>query len=308
MKFSTKLGYRLLYYSCVVIGWLPYWFLYYVIAEVIYFLLYYVARYRVKVTRTNLENSFPERSVKERRKIERKYYRHLAEIFVDTIDLAGITPKQLKKRFIIEDEEAFRESTVGTDFIAALGHYGEWEYFMSYALGTTDRQTLGVYRPLHNEAFDLFYHKLRTRSGMTVVPMSLFLRSVIRNRAAGTNMAIGLIGDQTPPFFDIDYWYDFLNQPTPFFHGIAKTALKFGMRVYFVHIEKTSKAHYRCRLELIYDGSEQVGEVELMKRYVSRLEDMIKRRPELWMWSHRRWKFQPQPGEMEATNAKAEAR
>lgn len=41
---------------------MPYWFKYYVVENLLYFLLCYVLRYRRKVVRRNLRNSFPERA------------------------------------------------------------------------------------------------------------------------------------------------------------------------------------------------------------------------------------------------------
>ncbi|MBR4999435.1 MAG: lauroyl acyltransferase, partial [Rikenellaceae bacterium] len=36
---------------------------------------------------------------------------------------------------------------------------------------------------------------------------------------------------------------------------------------------------------------EPISAGEITERYVRRLENMILRRPELWLWSHRRWKY-----------------
>lgn len=296
--FGQKAGYRALYLLCRMVGYLPEWFLYYGLAEILYFLLYYVARYRVKVTRANLHNSFPEKSGKELREIERKFYRHLGEIFIDTIDLTGISRKRMRRRMVIEAEEEHRRRVAGRDWIAALAHYGSWEYFMVYALGDEkDRETVGVYKTLHSKPMDMLYRRMRSRMNMTPVSMSVFLRHVVRNRKEGIRMGIGLIADQSPPWFYWDKWYEFLGQPTHFYDGLETIALRFGMPVYFMHIEKTRRAHYRGRFECIYDGSEEVQEGEITERYAARLEDMIRNRPELWLWSHKRWKHMPSPEE-----------
>lgn len=41
---------------------MPYWFKYYVVENLLFVLLYYCLRYRMKVVRTNLRNSFPRRA------------------------------------------------------------------------------------------------------------------------------------------------------------------------------------------------------------------------------------------------------
>ncbi|MBR7129748.1 MAG: lauroyl acyltransferase, partial [Tidjanibacter sp.] len=52
-------------------------------------------------------------------------------------------------------------------------------------------------------------------------------------------------------------------------------------------------SHYICRFVQIYDGVEDIPETEVMDRYVAKLEEMIRRKPELWLWSHKRWKVKP---------------
>ncbi len=73
---------------------MPYWFKYYVVENLLFVLLYYCLRYRMKVVKTNLRNSFPEKSERELAVIRRRFYRTLAEIFVDTINLAGLNERK----------------------------------------------------------------------------------------------------------------------------------------------------------------------------------------------------------------------
>ena len=234
------------------------------------------------------------------RRIERRFYRHLAEVFIDTIDLTSISRRQLRRRMMIKDEAVHRKEVEGKDWIAGMSHYGSWEYFIAYALGDGEgRETIGVYKTLHNRVMDMLYRSIRSRMGLEPVPMSVILRHVVRDRQQGIRMGIGLIADQAPPWFHRDYWYDFLGQPTSFYDGLENMALRFGMPVYFVHIDKIRRAHYTARFELIYDGQERVAPHEITKRYAAKLEAMIRQRPELWLWSHRRWKHKPTPEELE---------
>lgn len=297
---TQKAAYYALYYLLKAVGLLPAWFLYYPLAELCYLLLYGLFRYRLQVTRENLRNAFPEKSGKELRRIERRFYRHLAEVFIDTIDLTSISRRQLRRRMVIEDEAAHRKAVEGKDWIAGMSHYGSWEYFIAYALGDGEGQeTIGVYKTLHNRVMDMLYRSIRSRMGMEPVPMSVILRHVVRDRQRGIRMGIGLIADQAPPWFHRDYWYDFFGRPTSFYDGLESMALRFGMPVYFVHIDKIRRAHYTARFELIYDGQERVAPHEITKRYAAKLETMIRQRPELWLWSHRRWKHKPTPEELE---------
>ena len=107
-------------------------------------------------------------------------------------------------------------------------------------------------------------------------------------------MVLGLISDQSPNLRADTGWIEFLNQPTAFIEGGARLATRFGMPVYFVDMERLKADSYRMRYIEIYDGSEQVEPMDIVRRYATHLEAMIRRKPELWMWSHNRWRHTPE--------------
>lgn len=295
MKMLKKLEYWAISYSCRFVGALPTRFLYSCVLDLIYFIIYRVVKYRLTVVRTNLKNSFPDYSEAKLIDIERRFYRHLAEIFVDTIDLSNISAEEFKGRMDIKNIAEVEAQCGGKSWITALAHYGSWEYF-GVSQFQTKSQVVAVYKPLHNQSFEKFYLESRTRFGVTTVAMNSLLRFIVTNIRSARPISVGMIADQSPNPYDIDHWYDFLNQHTPFFSGMEKLAVKFKMPIYFVHIKKTSVAHYEVELERIYDGVEVVEQHEIVTRYASRLEQMIRECPELWMWSHKRWKHQPSEG------------
>lgn len=272
---------------------MPYWFKYYVVENVFFFLLYYVLRYRRKVVWTNLRNSFPDKGDAELWIIRRKFYRTLAEIFVDTVDMAHKNEAKAREMLVIErgDEQALRVH--GRDWIAMLAHFGCWEYCSYWGLLEPSQMVVAVYHPLRSPIMECLYQRLRNSSFATTVAMKECVRFYVRHRETGIdgkNMVLGLIADQNPPRRPNSHWFSFLNQDTIFFDGGEKLALKFRLPVYFVRMERIQRGRYRMSFELLYDGVEEVAENEITERYVRRLESMICERPELWMWSHRRWK------------------
>lgn len=288
---SQRVGAWWLMASCKVVGWLPYWFLYYIFAPFIYFVMYRLLGYRKMVVRENLSSTFPDMSVEELRKIEKKFYRHLAEIVVDTIDLASMSRKELLNRMEIINIEEHQEATRGKDWIAALGHYGSWEFFCHYALRDCESTSLGVYHPLKNKAFDLFYRRLRSRMTMEPVTMKGLIRRLLKARREDERFVLGLIADQAPPKrYEVEHWYNFLDRPTAFFGGLEHICAKFGTMVYYMDINKVKPGYYSCRFIQLYDGVEDVDQYEITQRYADALSETIRRAPELWLWSHRRWK------------------
>ena len=289
-KLWDNIQYGLLMGMCHTVGRLPDWFLYHVLEAQIYFVLRYVVRYRREVVRRNLSNSFREKTAGELRAIEKGFYHNLSEVFVDTIKLATISREKILERMVFRNVEHHERKLQGRSWIAAMSHFGSWELTINYAC-LTDHRMLAVYRPLHSAAFDRFYHKVRSRFGTQPVAMNSIYKEVFKAHRAGAQpVGVALIADQTPPFHEIHHWYRFLEQDTPFFSGFEKLALRFHMPVFFMYVRKVAPRHYEAEFEMIYDGEETVSEYEITQRYVVRLEAMIRETPELWMWSHRRWK------------------
>ena len=70
----------------------------YLFAEVIYLLLAYVMRYRWRVVTENLRNSFPEKTPAEIERTGKIFYRHFAQVVVEIVKLAAISPNASMQR------------------------------------------------------------------------------------------------------------------------------------------------------------------------------------------------------------------
>ena len=288
-----RIGLESLWLGARVFAAMPYWFKYYVVENLIFVLLRYCLRYRMKVVKTNLRNSFPEKDERELAVIRRRFYRTLAEIFVDTINLAGLTPEKGRSLLTVKGLEEQKERVGGRDWIAMTAHFGCWEYCSFWGLYDPTQIVVAVYHPLRSRIVEAFYQRLRNGDYATTVAMKESLRFYLRNRAGGIggrNLVMGLIADQNPPRRPDSRWFRFLNQDTIFFDGGEKLALRCNLPVYFVKMNRLRRGRYEMSFELIYDGKEEVAEYEITQRYVRKLERMICECPELWMWSHRRWK------------------
>ena len=100
--------------------------------------------------------------------------------------------------------------------------------------------------------------------------------------------------NQSPILRPDTEWIEFFGQPTAFIDGGEKIAMKFRIPAYFTRIDRVAVGRYAVTFEEVFDGEEQVEEWEITRRYAERLEAMIRRRPELWLWSHNRWRHTPE--------------
>ena len=292
MKRSDRIKYHLIMGFGRVIGALPDWFIYGCLGRFIYFVIYRVIGYRIKVVRRNLCRAFPEKNEQERRDIERNFYKHLAELVINIIDMSNISYDDLRDHLRMENIEQHRAETTGRSWVAMMAHFGCWEYFGAYQLYDERAQVVGVYHPLRNAAFDRYFYAIRSRFGLLPMPMKDIARFGIRHRDGydGRPIVYGMIADQRPPQDDKNQTFDFLGCPTSFFMGSEWIARRLGLPAYFLRVNKVGRAKYSCRWECIYDGQEEVAEGEITRRYVEALDAMIRREPHLYLWSHRRWK------------------
>ena len=65
-------------------------------------------------------------------------------------------------------------------------------------------------------------------------------------------------------------------------------------------LRRIDRGHYEARLERVASAGENAGVEDFTRRYVARLESLIRESPEDWAWTHRRWKLQPPAAVSEA--------
>ena len=88
--------YILIYPIIWVISILPFPVLY-VLSDFIFFLVYRIIKYRKKVVRSNIALALPHLSDNERKEIERKFYVHLCDMFLEMAKTLSISRKEIEK-------------------------------------------------------------------------------------------------------------------------------------------------------------------------------------------------------------------
>jgi KDO2-lipid IV(A) lauroyltransferase len=262
----------------------------YLFSDFFYLFIYYLPGYRRQIVRNNLKNSFPEKNEKEILIIEKKFYHHFCDLFVETLKLTHMSNKQLMKRIQPKNPELLEKLyNEDRDVVAILAHYGNWEWQVCNPL-YSKMNNVSIYKPLQNKYFDHFMINLRSKYGMKFSPMSNISREVISNRNKNVRTAYAFISDQTPPIGDINFWTNFLNQETPVYLGAEKIATKYDMAVVTFFVQKIKRGYYSYSAEMLFDHTVGLSEHVITETHVKKLEKIIQEKPEYWIWSHRRWK------------------
>ncbi|WP_245934900.1 lysophospholipid acyltransferase family protein [Breznakibacter xylanolyticus] len=285
----------ILYYITIpwvyLVSWLPLWLLYR-FSDALYVLMR-IVKYRNKVILENLRYAFPEKTEKERTIIRNRFYRHFCDLIFETIKVVSISHSEIKRRVTLENLEILEQYyTQGRDVIAVVAHYGNWEWLTSFNLHL-QAQGCEVYHPLKNPYMDRFMLRLRSRFKNFNFTMDSTLREVLKMKKANHRYVLGLIADQSPAKVKIQYRTVFLNQNTAVHVGPEKMATALNDAVVYFKMDKTQRGHYNVTILPVCESPKQTQPHEITESHVRILEQIIRQRPELWLWSHKRWKYSP---------------
>jgi KDO2-lipid IV(A) lauroyltransferase len=274
----------------------------YVLARGIYLLLAYVVRYRWRVVLENLRNSFPEKTAAEVHAIGRQFYWHFAQVVVEILKLAALSPAELQRRVRFVNPELMTQPFAENRPVLSLGsHRGNWEWILSGAALEFPGRAAGVYKPLNNKFFEAFMRHLRTRLGANAVPMLATLRYLVQHRGKGHTLS--LLTDQAAGPEDRPYWTSFMHQEAGFYTSAERLAQQFNCAVLYVGITRVRRGYYEIKFSELPNGQAAVAAANvadeaqrypITEAFVRHLEADIRATPEQYLWTHRRWKHKRQ--------------
>jgi Kdo2-lipid IVA lauroyltransferase/acyltransferase len=288
----NNVPYRIGVFFLYVISYLPFSVIY-LLSDLLYLVLYYVIGYRRNVVQKNLLKSFPEKKDVERKQIEKEYFKFLADNILETIKMLSMSVETIKKRYRVNNpEEMQKHFDKGRSVIAVTGHYGNWEWGSLILSATFKEPLIIVYKPLTDKRFEGFMNGMRSRFGAIMVAMKQTLRKIVEFRKM--KFYAVLIGDQTPARVETKYFTSFLNQPTAVFLGVEKIAKITNAPVVYCTSNRIKRGYYECTFETLVEEPNNTEEYEITNLHTQYLEKRIRQRPELWLWSHKRWKYKPE--------------
>ncbi|MDR1847886.1 MAG: lysophospholipid acyltransferase family protein [Bacteroidales bacterium] len=283
----------LFYFLLIPLSLLPMRVLY-CIADFLAFVLRDVLKYRRKVVKTNLQKSFTNLSSKEISIIERKFYSHLADIFLEAIKALTISKKQVMKRYKCLNPELLQTYfEKNQSVILVSAHYNNWEY-MVLSLGMQFRHHgIGVGKAMSNKVFEVLMHQKRTRYGTEVVYANNVRQCFEGYEKKHIPCAYMMLFDQSPNDVKRSYITDFLNQRTAVIFGPEHYAKKYNYPVLFYGVQKVKRGYYTFEIQSVNDFPQNTKYGEITEKCLQELTKLINNAPQFWLWSHRRWKHQP---------------
>jgi KDO2-lipid IV(A) lauroyltransferase len=270
----------------------------YIFSSLAYFILYYIAGYRKKVVMANLAQAFPNKTAEERKAIAKKFYKNFADSFIETIKLFSAGEQFVRERFAGDFSIFQYLYDQGKKCQIHSSHNFNWEYANLGIPLQIPHTLLTVYMPIENKIFDRIFKKFRSKTGAVLLPATDMRHSILPHR--NTLYALALVADQNPGNPASGYWINFLGKPAPFVKAPESGARRGNIPVVFCYFHKEKRGFYKVHFTLAEEFPANTKAGELTIRYVRFMEEVISKNPEVWLWSHRRWKWdwKPEYGEV----------
>ena len=264
----------------------------YLFSDFMFFVIYRVVGYRRKVVLENLNNSFPTKSKEEIKVIEKNFYINFCDYLAETFKSFTISSTELRVRVQHLNQDVFKQAKEeNKNVILLAGHIFNWEWYNALATIIPQENCFPVYRKVQNSFWEEKIKELRNRFGNHALEAKEVVRHIFRNPNDGNSVYM-FVADQTPHFSEVTFGLNFLNQKTPAFVGYDKLSTRMDLAFVFCEMKKVKRGYYQINYYRIYPEGEKFVEHEVVTKFHQLLENTINKRPDNYLWSHRRWKYQ----------------
>ncbi|MBC8319676.1 MAG: lysophospholipid acyltransferase family protein [Bacteroidetes bacterium] len=292
MNFLVTILFLILRFFVVII---PFRVLY-VFSDLLLFLLEKVFKYRKEVIKQNLELSFPNLTDKEIKKLIHLSYKNISDVILEGIKAFAMTNKQIIKRHKILNPEIIEHLfNLNRSVISVPCHYANWEWGASSPSLQLSKEIFVFYKPLSNKHIDRYIRNIRSKGGGKL--LSIYNTARVFENNADSVVGYVMAADQSPSNSNKAYWVNFLGRETAFLHGPEFYARKHDISVVFIDTQRVKRGYYEITCSVIADNPKKMADGEITALYARKLEEAILKKPEDWLWSHRRWKLIRDPSQ-----------
>ncbi len=255
----------------------------------------------------NLELVMPELDAGERRRVVGACFEHFGAHFLELASMSRFDREAAAGLFDVEGLEHLAElEAAGRGYFLTAGHYGHWELAL-YPLASRVADLQAVARPPDNPRIARDVRAMRERLGIGMIDKAGASFRMLKAHRRGARVAVVLDQHVRPsagilvPFFGRPAW----TSPV-----LAILSLRTGAPVVHLTCVPAPGGRYRVRLRppIEPEGEGPDAEAALTRRYMEEIERDVRRRPELWLWMHRRWRQTPEPAGAAPAAAVAAAR
>ncbi len=265
----------------------------YGVSDALAFILLRLVGYRRAVVWDNLRRAFPEKSEAELRAIVWSSYRNLTDVMLETMKSYTLSLTEIDRRCrVLNPDLVNRYLDRRQSIILSGAHYNNWEYSGLTMPPTFHGDTVTAYKPISNRHMDTYVNRSRARTGMIMVDMEGTFSAMRQREREGQPTVYILLADQSPSSRKSAHWVDFLGRETASVPGVDVLARKFNFPVLFYEVRRLKRGFYEVEFSEICPEPAGVEPQAITQAFARHLETILRRQPENWLWSHKRWKMQ----------------
>lgn len=261
--------------------------------------MYRIIKYRVKTVRENIKLALPHLSDAERLNIERKFYAHLCDLFLEMVKTLTISQKEVDERFTYTNLDLLKAyEAKGKSIVLMLPHYANWEWIIG--LGShINYKGFGIYKRLSNKYFDKLMRDMRSKFNAELVATKDTTYVIKENQAKNLHGVYLFLSDQTPLLRPGLHWEKFMGVEVPVHMGAEALARKLDMNILYIHIDKVKRGYYRSTFKEITNDIKIEPKYQPTRNFLNLVEEQINKAPEYYFWTHKRWKYADRKHEVE---------
>ncbi len=265
-------------------------FILYLISDVLFFFVYYIFGYRKDVVMQNLQLAFPEKSDDELKVIHKNFFQYFTDFFVESLKAITITEKEIKKRYRFKNIEIINDLyKKDKSIILMMAHYGNWEWVIGLPLNTKIASYV-AYTKVNNVYFEKIVKNYRSKFGMFLIKSSEVTKTILKKFKKKEQHLFLLISDQSPQIHKAHYWRDFFNNRVPVHTGGDMISRRYDYAVINANVTRVKRGYYETHFELITENAKELPKNKVIDIYTEMIEKHIRKQPEFYLWSHRRFK------------------
>lgn len=264
--------------------------IFYIFSDFVCFWVYNVFGYRKSTVRKNIALALPHLTTKERLDIERKFYSHLCDMFLEMIKTMTISEKEINRRFVITNIELIKEyESKGKSVVLMCAHYASWEWLINIAK-KINFSSISIYKKINNKYFDKLIRGIRTKLKTELVETKKSVGLMEYNKKMGIKAFYGFASDQSPQLSKAKYWDTFMGLEVPVYTGAEMLAKRLDMNMVFVKVQKVKRGFYQATIVPLAENPREYPNYEITSMFLREVEKQIYEAPEYYFWTHKRWK------------------
>lgn len=253
-------------------------------------MMYYAIGYRKKVVNENLHLAFPNKTEEEILRIQKKFYAHLCDIFLEIIKTMGMDVSQMEDRFKMTNEQVVNEyAAQNRSTVLLVGHYASWEWLLALNTRLTPK-AFGIYQKIQNKYFEKLIKNIRSKFGTTLIrtyESRQIITDLVKNKQ---NFVLGIASDQSPMLQKTKFWGEFMGVNVPIHVGGELMCKEHNLVPLFLKVKKIKRGHYEASFNVITENPRETPDYQISATFMKWLEESINEAPEYYFWTHKRWK------------------